>query len=121
MPQMAFSSPSVFMLFRQYLFKQHILQLKMSCGNLILGNSFPPILSLAPLFINLGWDAGFRADKNAFAVNLIILPGETFDIPPEHLLLVSRLPFTSVYLLDFVLVEIPGQKRQGTLPITEHP
>lgn len=82
---MAVSSPSVFMLFRQYLFKQHILQLKMSCGNLILGNSFPPILSLAPFFINLGWDAGFKADKNAFAVNLIILPEETCDHSPRTL------------------------------------
>lgn len=43
-------------------FKQHVLQLKMSHGSLIPGNSFHPILALAPFFISLGWDAaGFRA------------------------------------------------------------
>lgn len=62
MLQMTVSLPSVFMLFLQYLFKQHVLQLKMSHGSLIPGNSFYPVLALASFFISFGWAAdGFRA------------------------------------------------------------
>lgn len=62
MLQMAVSSPSVFMLFLQYLFKQHVLQLKMSHGSFIPGNSFYPTLALARFFISFGWAAaGCRA------------------------------------------------------------
>lgn len=57
MLQMTVSSPSVFMLFLWYLFKQHVLQLKMSRGSLIRGNSFHPILALTTFFTNLGGDA----------------------------------------------------------------
>lgn len=83
MLQTAVSSPSVFMLFLQYLFKQHILKLKMSHGSLIPGNSFHPILALAPfslvldeLLLVLG------LDKLAFVVNLIMLPRETYGDSP---------------------------------------
>lgn len=62
MLQMAVSSPSVFMFFLQYLFKLLVLQLKMSHGSLIPGNSFHSTLALAPFFLSLGGDAaGFRA------------------------------------------------------------
>lgn len=57
MLQMTVSPPSVFMLFLWYLFKQHVLRLKMSRSSLILGNSFHPILALTPFFTNLGGDA----------------------------------------------------------------
>lgn len=80
----AVSSPSVFMLFLQYLFKQHILKLKMSHGSLIPGNSFHPILALASfslvldeLLLVLG------LDKLAFVVNLIMLPRETYGDSPK--------------------------------------
>lgn len=56
------SSPSVFLLFLQYLFKLHALQLKMSRGSFIPGDSFHPLLALAPFLIRFRWAAaGFRA------------------------------------------------------------
>lgn len=56
------SPPPVFLLFLQDLFKQHALQLTMSPGSFIPGDSFHPPLALAPFLVGFRWAAaGSRA------------------------------------------------------------
>lgn len=109
-PQMAVSAPSVFMLLSSVSFQATCFATKNELWQFNSQQLISPILSLAPFFISLGWDAGFRADKNAVVVNWIFYLKEPPLILPQYLFLISSLPFTPAYLFLFALGRIPAQK-----------